>query len=209
MFGLTDMQNHPRFAEIRETVEKAGSDCQSLFGGTHDGGYATQQNPDEFAALVCLLLNRCRPIDVYGEIGSAAGGTLRLIQELVDFAVAVVLDDGNHPKHSLWESNTGEFRNRVVIHRGDSHAEAAKEFVARTCAFQKFDVIFIDGDHSYEGVKKDIELVLPFCTPATLLVFHDTVCCPGVTQAFAELPNKVAEFIGPTGLGIGVARVGA
>ena len=34
-----------------------------------------------------------------------------------------------------------------------------------------YDLVFIDGDHTYEGVKKDIELYSPLCSG--LLIFHD------------------------------------
>ena len=37
----------------------------------------------------------------------------------------------------------------------------------------KFDFIFIDGDHSYPGVKKDYESVLPYVSENGVMVFHD------------------------------------
>ena len=37
------------------------------------------------------------------------------------------------------------------------------------------DLIFIDGDHSYEGVKQDWDLFVKHVTPFGLVVFHDTI----------------------------------
>ncbi len=36
-----------------------------------------------------------------------------------------------------------------------------------------FDVIFIDGDHSYDGVRDDFYAALPKCRVGGLIVFHD------------------------------------
>lgn len=38
-----------------------------------------------------------------------------------------------------------------------------------------FDMLFIDGDHSYENCKKDYEEFLPFVKKGGLIVFHDIV----------------------------------
>lgn len=38
----------------------------------------------------------------------------------------------------------------------------------------KIDVLFIDGDHSYEGVKKDFELYSKILSPNGIIIFHDT-----------------------------------
>ena len=37
------------------------------------------------------------------------------------------------------------------------------------------DLIFIDGDHSYEGVKRDWQLFVPHMKPFGVVVFHDTI----------------------------------
>lgn len=210
MKTLADLKSHPRFAELREKVEQAGSDHVGVFGGTHEGGYYTQQNPDEFAALACYLLERCKPIGIYGEIGVAAGGTTRLIHELIGFDEAYLIDNGAHPNHKHFPNNISAFERKVWLELGDSHnpalSEKLEDFLFDD---ERFDVWFIDGDHSYEGVKQDIELVLPYCVSDTLLIFHDTSCCVGVKKAFEELPHPIANFISEDKhLGIGVARVG-
>jgi len=48
------------------------------------------------------------------------------------------------------------------------------------------DMIFIDGDHSYEGAKTDILTWRPLLKPGGLLCGHDSDW-PGVTQALEEL----------------------
>jgi predicted O-methyltransferase YrrM len=47
-------------------------------------------------------------------------------------------------------------------------AEAAKGWTRR------IDLLFIDGDHSFEGVRADFEMFQPWLAPNALVVFHDT-----------------------------------
>ena len=48
-----------------------------------------------------------------------------------------------------------------------------------------FEFVFIDGDHTEPGCRRDIEGVLPFVAPDTLIVLHDTHY-PPVRQAIAR-----------------------
>ena len=55
---------------------------------------------------------------------------------------------------------------------------------------ENYDLAFIDGDHSYEGVKADFENLMPHLTHGAVILFHDAVSgafgtCPGV-QRFTE-----------------------
>lgn len=53
------------------------------------------------------------------------------------------------------------------------------------------DVLFIDGDHSYEGCKKDIEAWFPHLVPNGVALFHDCdESSPGVMWATAEYYYK-------------------
>ena len=38
---------------------------------------------------------------------------------------------------------------------------------------EKLDFLFIDGDHSYDGVKADFEMYAPMVRPGGLIAFHD------------------------------------
>lgn len=58
-------------------------------------------------------------------------------------------------------------QNYVEIIRADS-LTAARGWT------RPIDLIFIDGDHSYEGVKADWDLFSPFLTTSGVAVFHDT-----------------------------------
>lgn len=77
---------------------------------------------------------------------------------------------------------------RLHLHVGDSAASM------RRVPDGMFDIVYIDGDHAYEGVKRDIEATLPKLKPTGSLVFNDySVWSPvgmyhcGVARAVHEL----------------------
>jgi hypothetical protein len=79
----------------------------------------------------------------------------------------------------------------VVLHEGDSST------LLNQMDDGFFDVIYIDGDHRYEGVKKDIAAATKKLTQDGLLIFNDYTywsaaqCEPyGVVQAVNELCHE-------------------
>ena len=51
-------------------------------------------------------------------------------------------------------------------------------------------MLFIDGDHSYEGCKRDIDAWFPHMKKDGVLLFHDCdESSPGVVQAVAEFAD--------------------
>src|SRR5437764_6548923 len=64
---------------------------------------------------------------------------------------------------------------------------------------EALEVLFVDGDHSYEGAKADFERWGAFVRPGGHLLFHDAVdsggygnVYPGVTRAVAEVERDPA-----------------
>ncbi len=49
-----------------------------------------------------------------------------------------------------------------------------------------FDLVFLDGDHSYAETKRDFELVVPLVAPTGVLAFHDSFCFEGVSRVVGE-----------------------
>jgi hypothetical protein len=57
---------------------------------------------------------------------------------------------------------------------------------------QPVEFIFIDGDHSYEGVRLDLELWFPKIVEGGVLALHDSIQFPGVARMLEEhvFPSK-------------------
>lgn len=108
---------------------------------------------------------------------------------------------------------------------GDSQTEAMKRRVMQKLGSRQVDFLFIDGDHSYAGVKADFELYSPLVRSGGLVALHDIVsdhrtrygretgCYAGeVHQYWAELKQRYRceEFIDDPdqdGFGIGLVHI--
>jgi cephalosporin hydroxylase len=64
--------------------------------------------------------------------------------------------------------NYGNNHQWIQLFRGDSHDELMLKSVKRFLAGKKLDLLFIDGDHTYEGVKRDWEMYSPLVAKAGL-----------------------------------------
>ena len=77
---------------------------------------------------------------------------------------------------------------QVVILRDVSQAVAARWTLP-------IDIIFIDGDHSYEGVKRDWDLFSPYVTRFGVVVFHDTLWDLRPDPQFSRAGMGVPRFV--------------
>src|SRR6202043_3903805 len=60
-------------------------------------------------------------------------------------------------------------------------------------------LLWIDGDHSYEGAKKDLDGFLPRLVPGGVVAFHDALnAFPGPIRVFVEDVLRSDRF-GPAG----------
>ena len=150
---------------------------------------AIQKLP-ELAQLIALVKAR-RPQAVV-EIGSFRGGTLAAwCQVAAPDAVLVSVD---LPDPSETPSTPEELRRlararqRVEVVRADSHTQETRDKVVAALAGREVDFLMIDGDHSYEGVRRDFELYAPLVRDEGLVAFHDIL-------PHTRIPNiEVARF---------------
>ena len=180
---------------------------------SHQGGLRIFQYPNQLAPYLQLLSGLS--VQSYMEIGVRWGGNFMLTVEYlkrfntVSRGVAIDLYESPLARHYCQRTPNMEF------HQLNSQSSTFRRFLeGRT-----FDAIFIDGDHSYAGVKTDF---LSVVGKARIYIFHDIVStpCPGVAKFWSELKAteqyETHEFIeqydevirrnhGKEYLGIGVA----
>ncbi len=77
-------------------------------------------------------------------------------------------DDVTGEYEQRFDRNVLEYGNRVIKLKGKS-TDVLKSFSSRS----KYDLIYIDGDHTYEGVKADIELAYPLLKAGGVMIFDD------------------------------------
>jgi cephalosporin hydroxylase len=94
----------------------------------------------------------------------------------------------------------------------DSHEPETVRAVADTLAGEPLDVLFLDGDHTAEGVRRDYDTFAPFVRSGGVIALHDIDADrPGRVRDFWQsLRTRVEAFEiidrvhPPYGLGIGV-----
>ena len=170
-----------------------------------------------------LFVQELRPHAVL-EIGTALGGTFFLLTRVAaPDAVLVTIDLASRRdlrfgggdvarRASLYEAFAlGGQRARFIP--GDSHAPHIRRRVEEELAGRPLDLLFIDGDHSGEGVRADYLLYRDLVRPGGAIAFHDIV--DGDPQLVGGVPRfwqsvrtpDAREFIADPwqgGWGIGV-----
>jgi predicted O-methyltransferase YrrM len=153
------------------------------------------------------------------EVGTSRGGTLYLLAwASSDDARILSLDVKRYPaeRRRLYRAFARGSQN-VDVQQRDSSLESTRGVVEQFFDGEALDVLFIDGDHSYEGVRRDYELYAPLLRPGGLIAFHDIVDGPmeavgGVPRFWREVrsslsePVELVESWTQGGFGIGVAR---
>lgn len=60
---------------------------------------------------------------------------------------------------------------------------------------REIDFLFIDGDHSYEGIKRDFDLFAPHVRKFGLVVFHDTLWDLSPDPRYSRADMGVPRFV--------------
>jgi predicted O-methyltransferase YrrM len=153
------------------------------------------------------------------EIGTKYGGvTLLLAWASTSTASLLSLEIRTHKalRRALFRSLRKRGQ-RVAVWQADSQLEETRAAVSRFFDNRPLDLLFIDGDHSFEGVRRDYELYEPLVRSGGLIAFHDIVDGPessvgGVPRLWREFQSapvethELVESWTQRGYGIGVIR---
>jgi predicted O-methyltransferase YrrM len=132
------------------------------------------QQHNEVSGLLELL--KQNPPRYVCEIGTASGGTLFLLAQVcAPAALLISVDLGLSVERCFIHARFATRKQRIVSIRGDSRAPTTLERVRSLLHNHSLDLLFIDGDHSYDAVKTDFTHYSPLVRPGGLIVFHDIV----------------------------------
>jgi predicted O-methyltransferase YrrM len=133
----------------------------------------------EIEPLLTLLYQK-KPKAVV-EIGTKFGGTLAMwcaVAHPEATIVSIDLPGGIHGGgYAYWRTfiyqRFAQPKQTVHLLRRDSHLANTLEDVKKLLPPGGIDFLFCDGDHTYEGVKKDYEMYSPLVRKSGLMAFHD------------------------------------
>ena len=157
-------------------------------------GARAAQTLEEADLMIDFL--RDKNVQVYLEIGARHGWTFYLVAKTLKPRWMIAVD---LPGKLPWgDTDSEKVLERVVqriradgihtqIFYGDSIDPTLVAQLANTLCGEKVDMLFIDGDHKYAGVKSDWLNYSPFVRDGGYVIFHD------VKPPHKIEPEKVIE----------------
>lgn len=140
---------------------------------------SAMQKVSELQCLYAFL--KGRDLGVVVEIGSASGGVFYGLCQLARSNATVVsidLPGGKFGGEGAQFDDSvlrGYGRRGQTVHtiRRDSHLKSTLEELRNAVKGRKIDFLLIDGDHTYEGAKKDYQMYSPLVRKGGAIALHD------------------------------------
>lgn len=137
--------------------------------------YKSVQHEEELA----FILENCNGKTNFIEIGTNCGGTFIELSKIIKGKkISVDLEYKNEAQRIDFKKRNEalkiDFPDSILI-TGDSHKIETLNQVKEALNGELVDVLFIDGDHTYEGVKQDYFLYKHLVSDKGLIIFHDVI----------------------------------
>lgn len=141
--------------------------------------YGALQKPSEFMALLECVEVLSPKIVV--EIGVGRGGSSWAFSKLkgLEKLIAIDLPGGNwggeahESQKQAFQYIANHTKAEVSLISGSSQSAECFDNLKKVLRGKEIDFLFIDGDHSYEGVKTDFLTYSPLVRSKGLIGFHD------------------------------------
>jgi cephalosporin hydroxylase len=136
------------------------------------------QERDEITKLAEFVYNLQPKVVV--EIGTKFGGTFKIWNEVTHGKkISIDLVEGIHGGISRkdYDSRNQSFKSvygdNCTFIEGSSHDQSTYDALVKELDGKLIDFLFIDGDHTYEGVKQDYEMYSNLVNEGGWIAFHD------------------------------------
>lgn len=148
-----------------------------------------QQYRREIIELLRLLTG-IRPKTVC-EIGTAGGGTLFLFSRVSNPDATIISIDLGSDCNPKWRTplykSFATYNQKMYLIRANSHKISTLEIIKKILRGRELDFLFIDGDHTYEGVKKDYEMYGRLVRKSGMIAFYDIVFSTEVERFWNDI----------------------
>lgn len=166
------------YVEIQR-IKKSNIDTSKLYDFCLKNGQII--NSGQIKSEIISLLNEIKMLKpkIIMEIGTARGGTLFLFSQVIPKNAKIISIDlpfGNFGggyrfwRIPLYKSFTKKGQKMYLV-RKNSHDRKTLSKIKEILGKNKIDFLFIDGDHTYVGVKKDFELYNPLVRKGGIIAF--------------------------------------
>jgi cephalosporin hydroxylase len=175
------------------------------------------QHKSEITALMDIARENGTP--VVCEIGAYHAGTSVLLSRVLHPDTLVVMD--LYTKNRWRLRRAAPYDQTIHIISGDSMQPLVIERLRRKLRGRQVDLLFIDGDHRWDGVRADFLNYRGFVRNGGLIAFHDICEFRDRTAWSGDVPkfwklvrsiyesNEFVDAENQDGLGIGVIRYDA
>lgn len=186
----------------KRMTQKKGIEQLVSFSFTVCSGLIKPLQVKEEIIELLQIIDKKKP-KIIVEIGTHVGGNLFLLTQIAPQDAIIVSIDlpggkfgGGYPiwRIPLFKMFTRD-RQKLYLIRADSHDKATQDRVESILKRKEVDLLFIDGDHTYDGVKSDFEAYSSLVKKNGLIGFHDIVphqrddAC-GVDKFWEEIKRK-------------------
>lgn len=156
--------------------------AQGFVGRGYYDRVSLNQFKEEFRGLADYVKSKKPRVIV--EIGTKKGGSFfiwaRYIKpkHLISIDLPGGIHGGGFPKQKIpflkfFLSDVPNSKVSVLL--GDSHKNETLLALEKLLNNEKIDFLFIDGDHTYEGVKSDFDMYKSLMNKGGIVAFHDIV----------------------------------
>lgn len=193
---------HPMMRDFRKRADCASTVEEVLdfvFSYSYLGARVTPMHVRDELMELLKLVESSRP-KVVLDIGTAWGGSIFAFTKIATSdAVLVTVDLPGR----LWGYSCPSWMGplvmlfaresqSIVLVRGDSHSDDTFTSVRNSVPVGGVDFLFIDGDHSYNGVRQDFEMYSKLVREGGVIAFHDI--CEGDKSLVGGVPRFWREI---------------